>query len=288
MTITEFNKFSREEAAGQLFACCGAQQWVSHMLAGFPFSDERQLLTLAENSWYNKCKATDWLLAFEQHPKIGDVKGLTEKFASTKHLAGDEQSGVNTATMAVIEQLAKANAAYESAFGFIFIVCATGRSADEMLRLLENRLSNSREEELAIAMGEQHKITIIRLMKMIHSGDWGFLPVSQLTSHVLDTSMGKPARDISIKLKKNNNGNWISFAQGMTNHDGRVTDLLPPALILKPGNYTIVFDTGGYFRDLGITGFYPEVAIQFSIDDNSHYHVPLLINPFGYSTYRGS
>jgi 5-hydroxyisourate hydrolase/2-oxo-4-hydroxy-4-carboxy-5-ureidoimidazoline decarboxylase len=288
MTIKEFNKLSREEAAGYLFTCCGAEQWVSHMLTGFPFTGEKQLVSLAETSWYNKCNESDWLLAFEQHPKIGDVKGLTEKFATTKHLAGNEQSGVHTASVTVIEQLAKANAAYESTFGFIFIVCATGRSADEMLRLLENRLSNSREEELAIAMGEQHKISIIRLMKMINGGDWGFMPVSQLTSHVLDTSQGKPARHISIKLKKLSNGNWISFAQGMTNNDGRVTDLLPPALILHPGNYTIVFDTGGYFRDLGIAGFYPEVAIQFIITDNSHYHIPLLINPFGYSTYRGS
>ena len=84
------------------------------------------------------------------------------------------------------------------------------------------------------------------------------------------------------------NGQWQTMAQGVTNADGRIADLLPAERILPPGNYKLVFETGNYFASNNVKGFYPEVEIQFTIIDGSHYHVPLLINPFGYSTYRGS
>ncbi len=160
------------------------------------------LITNAENIWYNQCNEADWLEAFTHHPKIGDVKSLTEKFASTQHLAGNEQAGVNTASKELIQELANANNAYEIKFGFIFIVCASGRSAAEMLRLLLDRITNSREEELDIAMGEQHKITILRFKKSIDEGDWLSLKISQLTTHVLDTSLGRPGEHLTIRLKK--------------------------------------------------------------------------------------
>ena len=92
---------------------------------------------------------------------------------------------------------------------------------------------------------------------------------------------------ILYKKRKTNNI-WESFAQGVTNSDGRVGDLLPAGKDLAPGNYMVVFETGHYFESQKIKGFYPEVEIQFTVFDDAHYHVPLLINPFGYSTYRGS
>jgi hydroxyisourate hydrolase len=84
------------------------------------------------------------------------------------------------------------------------------------------------------------------------------------------------------------NGIWQTIAQGVTNIDGRIADLLPSQTLLASGNYKLVFDTGSYFASQKIKGFYPEVEIQFIVFDDTHYHVPLLINPFGYSTYRGS
>ena len=83
-------------------------------------------------------------------------------------------------------------------------------------------------------------------------------------------------------------GNWQTIAQGVTNKDGRIPDLLPPNRNLAIGNYKMVFETVNYFESIAVKGFYPEVEIQFTVFDDSHYHVPLLINPFGYSTYRGS
>jgi 5-hydroxyisourate hydrolase/2-oxo-4-hydroxy-4-carboxy-5-ureidoimidazoline decarboxylase len=288
MTFNELNKLDTSEARRLLETCCGSSNWLTNLLSGFPFASEEDLILCAEQAWYDQCTESDWLEAFTHHPKIGDVKSLAEKFGSTQHLAGNEQASVNTASQQVIEALANANAAYEQKFGFIFIVCATGKSAGEMLRLLSDRVSNSREEELQIAMGEQHKITQLRFKKLMDEANWSFLKVSQLTTHVLDTSVGKPGKDISIRLQTSAGSSWQTIAQGVTNTDGRIPDLLPLSRILRPGNYKMVFETAAYFEAMKIKGFYPQVDIQFSIFDNSHYHVPLLINPFGYSTYRGS
>lgn len=288
MDLMSFNKLGKEEAGKLLFTCCGSEKWVKLVMDKFPFENEQALITIAEKAWYHECKEADWRESFTHHPKIGDRKSLAEKFASTQHLAGNEQAGVNNASQSLIEELAHANAEYESKFGFIFIVCATGKSAAEMLRLLLGRITNTVEEELGIAMGEQHKITIIRLKKILTEANWQSLKVSQLTTHVLDTSIGKPGEGITIRLKHNVNGNWQTLTQGVTNNDGRIPDLLPSNRNLVPGNYKMVFETEDYFSKQNIQGFYPEVEIQFTVFDDAHYHVPLLVNPFGYSTYRGS
>ena len=112
--------------------------------------------------------------------------------------------------------------------------------------------------------------------------------MSQITTHVLDTSIGKPAEGVSIVLEQFMNGKWEKMANGRTNTDGRISDLLPENKIVSPGIYQLVFDTYAYFNSQNIKSFYPKVTIAFEITDSKHYHVPLLLNPFGYSTYRGS
>ena len=112
--------------------------------------------------------------------------------------------------------------------------------------------------------------------------------MSQITTHVLDISTGKPVKNINILLMHCVNDTWESITQGVTNSDGRITDLLLPDKSLAPGIYKLIFKTGDYYAEKNIKTFYPVVEIQFSVSDNSHYHVPLLISPFGYSTYRGS
>ena len=113
--------------------------------------------------------------------------------------------------------------------------------------------------------------------------------MSQITTHILDTSLGKPAAQVSVQLEqKAADGSWTIIAQGATNADGRVSNLLEKNAVLAFGTYKMVFDTEGYFKKQNIKGFYPTVEIQFYVSDNAHYHVPLLLNPFGYSTYRGS
>lgn len=283
MTLDEFNREDPSAAKAALLQCCGSEKWARIMMKDFPFPIEQQLIARAADAWYNHCEAKDWLQAFAQHPRIGDVKSLTDRFAGT------EQAGVAKASPELIRELAAANQAYEEKFNFIFIVCATGRSAADMLRLCHDRLQNTYHEELHIAMGEQHKITIIRLKKLLLSADWHWMRSSQLTTHVLDTSAGRPGATMTIRLMEQQNGStWQTMAQGITNTDGRIADLLPAERLLVPGSYKLVFDTGAYFLQNAVKGFYPMVEIQFTVADEQHYHVPLLINPFGYSTYRGS
>ena len=113
--------------------------------------------------------------------------------------------------------------------------------------------------------------------------------MSQVTTHILDTSIGKPASDVAVILQKAGKKNeWITIGMGLTDADGRIKDLLSTDRILEPGVYHLIFDTKTYYSRQGKPGFYPSVTIEFELADSSHYHVPLLLNPFGYSTYRGS
>lgn len=279
MNIVSFNAMGFEKVSDELKSCCGSERWVSQLMTFFPFKSEAHLVESATNIWYNQCSDADWKESFSHHPKIGDKNSLSEKFA------GKEQAGINVAVSSVLEDLLIANEAYEKKFGFIFIVCATGKSGNEMLRLLQDRLENTTNDELHIAMGEQHKITMIRLQKILHQGDWHWMKRSQLTTHVLDTSLGMPGKGVTIKLTS---AEGKIIAQGVTDADGRVGDLLPPSRLLAAGIYKIVFQTGKYYQQTGTKTFYPEVEIAFNVFDTHHYHVPLLINPFGFSTYRGS
>jgi len=112
---------------------------------------------------------------------------------------------------------------------------------------------------------------------------------SPITTHVLDTSLGRPATGIPVTLEKEQNGQWQSVGKGLTDSDGRVSQLLPANPPLSQGTYRISFDLMNYFANQGRTTFYPYATITFIVDNaNQHYHVPLLLSGFGFSTYRGS
>lgn len=166
MTINELNNLPENDRKTELRKCCGAENWVEKMNAVFPVQSEADLFAEAEETWFS-CSETDWREAFEHHPKIGDISSLKEKFANTGKWAANEQAGVNNTSEDVLKALAEGNKAYEEKFGYIFIVCATGKTAEEMLALLQQRLPNSPEAEIKIAMGEQNKITKIRLEKLL-------------------------------------------------------------------------------------------------------------------------
>jgi len=113
--------------------------------------------------------------------------------------------------------------------------------------------------------------------------------MSQITTHVLDTAKGTPAEGINIALQKPIGENqWEDIVTGVTNSDGRIPGFMSEDLELVPGIYRMWFDTASYFQKESITGFYPEIPVIFEIKDTQHYHIPLLLSPFGYSTYRGS
>lgn len=113
--------------------------------------------------------------------------------------------------------------------------------------------------------------------------------MSAITTHILDTSLGQPAAGVSVELEYLSDGEWVGAGKGETNDDGRVKDLLKEDFKFQPGRYRIAFSVEDYFRKQSRDSFYPYVKIVFEVKDASaHYHVPLLLNPFGYSTYRGS
>jgi len=113
--------------------------------------------------------------------------------------------------------------------------------------------------------------------------------MSQITSHVLDTSSGKPAANMPLRLCQWLDGQWQLLAQGNTNDDGRCSGLLADDFALLPGRYRMFFDTSSYFQQQGQQGFYPYVEVVFELQQvHQHYHIPLLLSPYGYSTYRGS
>jgi 2-oxo-4-hydroxy-4-carboxy-5-ureidoimidazoline decarboxylase len=152
------NNLSVPEREDALHACCGSIAWVRKMMAIFPVKDEAHLMEAATMYWH-ECAPVDWLEAFYHHPKIGA--------ATNDKQAAEEQAAIAHTTDSVLYRLEEGNRLYQDKFGYIFIVCATGKSAEEMLALLEERLLHTPSEEIKIAMGEQDKITRIRLKKLL-------------------------------------------------------------------------------------------------------------------------
>ena len=166
MTLHELNTLPKQQLIQELNKCCGSSAWVNKMLPFFPADDLVELLEDAEEQWF-KCSEEDWKEVFAQHPRIGDMESLQKKLSSTAHWASAEQAGVNNASQQTIEALAEANKKYEDKFGYIFIVCATGKPAEEMLEILQERLKNEPKDEIEIAADEQNKITKLRLEKLL-------------------------------------------------------------------------------------------------------------------------
>lgn len=152
------------DARAFLSACCGSARWVERMLARRPFGDDERLQAAAREEWF-ALPPQDWLEAFAHHPQIGDRESLRARFPRTAHLSAAEQGGIAGASDETLGALADLNRAYQQKFGYIFIVCATGRSADEMLAALQHRINNDPQTELRIAAEEQAQITALRLRR---------------------------------------------------------------------------------------------------------------------------
>lgn len=164
--LNELNRAAKETAKTDFLNCCGSQTWARKMTAARPFADAVALIKQAEEIWRN-LDARDWLEAFAAHPKIGAKKSAPKQQAQSAEWSRGEQSGTQNADEIILNELAEANNLYERKFGYIFIVCATGKTAEEMLGLCRARLKNSDDEEIKIAAEEQRKITEIRLKKLL-------------------------------------------------------------------------------------------------------------------------
>lgn len=166
MTLEEFDTFDEEEAVTRLRSCCESERWARSVAAQRPHDTLEALLACARACW-REAQEAELLTAFAAHPRIGDVEHLRARFAQGADKARREQGQVLGAEDVVLERLKTQNDVYFERFGFIFIVCATGRSAAEMLALLEARIDNPRAEELANAAREQEAIMVLRLQQML-------------------------------------------------------------------------------------------------------------------------
>jgi OHCU decarboxylase len=160
------NALPAEAAREELLKCCGATSWAESLEEHRPFASLAELLAEANQVW-SSMDESDWLEAFHSHPKIGEKKAAAPVTTQSQQWSAEEQRDVSQANQDTVEKLAGLNRAYEQKFGFIFIVCATGKSTDEILALLEQRLGNERTTELRNAAAEQAKITELRLRKLI-------------------------------------------------------------------------------------------------------------------------
>jgi OHCU decarboxylase len=161
MTLGQLNGMPEYDAVVELLKCCGSTAW-AHTMAGVRrFDNFNSLCIRSERIWW-QLEPADWLEAFRAHARIGERK-VPDGWSA------QEQSGMNTAAASTSEALARANEQYLARFGYIFIVCATGKSAEEMLSILEGRMRNDPADELSIAATEQSKITRLRLEKLISS-----------------------------------------------------------------------------------------------------------------------
>jgi OHCU decarboxylase len=160
------NALSKQEAIRELKSCCGATRWAEQMVNRRPFATGDELAAAADEIWWS-LSSDDWLEAFHAHPRIGEKKAASVASAQSLQWSDKEQAGVRNASEETSELLTRLNREYEARFGHIFIVCATGKSSEEMLAILRQRMGNEPATELRIAAGEQAKITRLRLKKLI-------------------------------------------------------------------------------------------------------------------------
>ncbi len=169
-TVAELDVLPPERASQLLGDCCGSTQWVSAMVVRRPFGSIERLLAAADETW-RSLGPDDWREAFSHHPRIGEHRSAAQQSERGAAWAAGEQSGVGGAADDTRKALAKANREYEQRFGYIYIVCASGRTADDLLADVTERLRNHPETEVAVAAEEQRRITRLRLEKLLGQGE---------------------------------------------------------------------------------------------------------------------
>ncbi|XP_048231246.1 uric acid degradation bifunctional protein TTL isoform X3 [Ricinus communis] len=340
----EYEMFEEKE----FLACCGSTKFAKEMALASPFTSLEEAVDAAKNIWFNKVDVYGWLEAFSCHPQIGQSPSTAHaSHTAAQWSKGEQSTALATATGSSLQstwplqELSDWNAQYMQKFGFVFLICASGRSTSEILAELKKRYKNKPIFEFEIAAQEQMKITELRLGKLFStklkaastsnqchtkfatkveedrmavigghltaelnslSGKASQIPTRTrppITTHVLDISRGCPAAGIEVCLEmwkgiqprplfgETDIDGWAFQGSSTTDADGRSGQLMNIVNVVNPGIYRISFNTGKYFP----SGFFPYVSIVFEIRESQnteHFHVPLLLSPFSFATYRGS
>ena len=217
------------------------------------------------------------------HPELGSRVGQA---ADLTDASQSEQGslGLNGLSADEFATFSRLNQAYRDKFRFPFIICVRRHTRDSILRNFERRLGNGVAAERAQALTEIGLITRLRLVALV-DGPGAPFTTGRLSTHVLDTTTGRPAPGIKVTLHEIGSSARGLIAEAVTNADGRTDKPLISGEPLRIGTYELTFHVGGYFR----AGFLDAVPIRFGIaEPEGHYHVPLLVTPWSYTTYRGS
>lgn len=232
------------------------------------------------------------LALIRAHPdlanKLQRAAGLTAESTSEQ-----DGAGLDRLSAAEFEQFERANGAYKAKFDFPFIICVRRHSKDSILGNFARRLGNNQGDELRTAIAEISRIATLRLAQIVEAPDQ--LPVhGRLSTHVLDTRIGKPAAGVDIELVEISRlGEDRTIARAITNSDGRTDTPLIHGRPLPMGTYELRFDVASYFARRGSIQseppFLSTIPLRFGIaEPEGHLHVPLLVTPWSYATYRGS
>ena len=273
---TLVDRLPEPEARTLLTSCLAAPAWVDGMLAGRPYVDRKALLARG-TELVGLLTDEEVEVALARHPRIGERAGADHD----AELSVAEQAGVDPDDEAVAAALRAGNEAYEERFDRVFLIRAAGRSSQDILGELHRRLGNddvTESREVAEQLGE---IALLRLDALVPQEDG-----STVSTHVLDAALGRPGAGIAVHLERlpDDGAPPGRVGEGVTDDDGRVKEL---AAGLPPGSYRLSFDTAAYFAGTGTDAFFPRVDIVFAVAAG-HYHVPVLLSPFAFSTYRGS
>jgi 2-oxo-4-hydroxy-4-carboxy-5-ureidoimidazoline decarboxylase len=291
ITLDELNACSREMFVANLGRIFEGSPWVAEQVF-----ERRPFATVAalHEAMINVVALadSDLTLAFLRgHPELG---GKVARAGTMAEASRAEQGGLGFDRLSDDEfaRFERLNAAYRQRFGFPFIIAVRRHTRDSILDRFEARLANSTEAERAAALEEIGYITRMRLVDAV-DGPGKPKTEGRLSTHVLDTSRGKPAAGMKVALKERGKSAEAILKETVTNHDGRTDAPLLAGAPLRIGRYVLEFDAGAYFAAQGevvsAPPFLDVVPIRFSIaEPEGHYHVPLLVNPWSYSTYRGS
>lgn len=279
MPLKNVSDVSEAELRELLRSCLAVPRWIEEVAAGAPFASPAELLDRARRA-ADPLAAGEIGQALADHPRIGERprgNGRSAAFSRAEQQAPDDDPELAA-------KIAAGNAAYEERFGRVFLIRAAGRSRAEIHLEQRRRLALDDEADLRIVAGELRQIALLRLERLLAEAS---ATRSHVTTHVLDAARGLPASGLDVTLEQQGDGAWTVIGRARTDADGRVTMLGPAAL--PTGRYRVTFDTGAYFAAQGTSTFYPEVVVVVELaDPAAHYHVPLLLSPFAYSTYRGS
>ncbi|WP_433340250.1 2-oxo-4-hydroxy-4-carboxy-5-ureidoimidazoline decarboxylase [Streptomyces sp. CA-253872] len=278
MTLSRFNALPTSEARSVLGEVCAAEAWAAAVLAGRPY-ENAAALHAASDAATAALDGPGLDAALAGHPPIGRPGDA----ASAR-----EQSAVAGAPEALRARVRALTLAYQEKFGHVFLIRATGRSAADILAALEERLGATPAAERERSRTELAAINRLRLDRLFPDAASPAAPDAPpptVSTHVLDTSAGRPAPGVPVALaaRSGEKAPWTVVGASATDTDGRCRDL--PAPPPDTTEVRLEFTTAGH---VPAASFFPEVSLVFRVTPGEHHHVPLLLSPYGYSAYRGS